>query len=599
VLVASKELVRLEILLWPFRGYRLRRRFLLWLGAPDPDLEALRQARLEQEVTEVIHQISEVREYALSVWHEVAAAKGRLDHISVALANLQEHSRQQDDRIAGVVADVEAFRGRFSALEQHSRLVTDDLSTVKQQVSDLSEDALGLTDEVGGIRQQVTGVTQQVSDLSEHALRLTDEVGGIRQKVTDVGQRVTDVSDHALRLTDEVAGIRQKVTDVGQQVTDVSEHALRLTDEVAGIRQQLTGVRQQVSDVSEHALRLTDEVAGIRQQATGVTQQVSDVSEHTLRLTDEVAGMRQQVMDVTQQVEDVGTHAARVTEQLAEVRQQSIELKAGLYRIGEAYVLLEQSLSALGHEQVNLSQKLGDVETRQSKSDHEFLTNVDTLEELVLSDRARDPEPSFDYVGFERRFRGSEELIRARQEQYVRLFPPGDVVLDIGCGRGEFMELLSESGRWPIGVDLDEGMVRLCREKGLQVEHDHALAFLERCQDNSLGGIFAAQVVEHLPFGYVTHLAEMAYRKLRPGGVLIVETVNPHCPEAMNWFHLDPTHDKPVFPEYLIFLCESKGFSDVHVRYTTPASYAQDKPESERGPRDYGDYAVVGVKALS
>jgi 2-polyprenyl-3-methyl-5-hydroxy-6-metoxy-1,4-benzoquinol methylase len=221
---------------------------------------------------------------------------------------------------------------------------------------------------------------------------------------------------------------------------------------------------------------------------------------------------------------------------------------------------------------------------------------LDDLASHIARWQADNPEPSFDYLGFENRFRGSEALIRERQTAYLEAFPAGGVVLDIGCGRGEFLELLQASGRVPLGIDTEPGMVEYCRQKGLSVEHGHALEYLSGLEDASLDGIFAAQVIEHVSFAYATRWVEVAFQKLRPGGVLIMETVNPHCPEAMGWFFLDPTHLRPIYPEYLQFLYESKGFANVYVRYTTVASYAQDRAEAERGPRDFGDYAVIGVK---
>ena len=107
-------------------------------------------------------------------------------------------------------------------------------------------------------------------------------------------------------------------------------------------------------------------------------------------------------------------------------------------------------------------------------------------------------KPEFDYAGFEERFRGSEEEIKERQRIYVPYFEGRNDVLDIGCGRGEFLELMRESGIQARGVDLDLDMILLCRDKGLDVSVDDAFAYLGALPDDSLGGIFAAQVIEHL-----------------------------------------------------------------------------------------------------
>jgi 2-polyprenyl-3-methyl-5-hydroxy-6-metoxy-1,4-benzoquinol methylase len=138
-------------------------------------------------------------------------------------------------------------------------------------------------------------------------------------------------------------------------------------------------------------------------------------------------------------------------------------------------------------------------------------------------------EPAFDYVGFEDRFRGNEEELKERQRTYLQYFQDKENVLDIGCGRGEFLELLRECGIKARGVDLDLDMVLLCREKGLDVVMDDAFAHLTVLPDDSVGGVFAAQVIEHLHPRRVIELVRLCYRKLVPGGVLILETPNPKC----------------------------------------------------------------------
>ena len=171
------------------------------------------------------------------------------------------------------------------------------------------------------------------------------------------------------------------------------------------------------------------------------------------------------------------------------------------------------------------------------------------------------PGPSFDYFGFEERFRGSEEDIKERQRVYVEFFKDVEPVLDIGCGRGEFLELSSEAGIKAKGVDLDLDMVLYCQEKGLDVVREDAFTYLESIPDTSLGGIFAAQVVEHLEPTRIIELANLCYRKLQLDGMLIFETPNPICLTVFaRSFYMDLSHIRPVHPEAMKFLFESTGF---------------------------------------
>lgn len=172
------------------------------------------------------------------------------------------------------------------------------------------------------------------------------------------------------------------------------------------------------------------------------------------------------------------------------------------------------------------------------------------------------------YVRFEQRFRGSEQQIRDRLRVYFPYFQGQDGVVDLGCGRGEFLQMLGEAGVAATGVDIDPEMVEACRAKGLAGAHGDLLDYLEGLADGSLGGIFSAQVAEHLPAERVARLVTVAHRKLRPEASLVVETLNPESLFVLyRWFWMDPTHVRLIHPETLKFLFESAGFRDVTIRF--------------------------------
>ena len=179
--------------------------------------------------------------------------------------------------------------------------------------------------------------------------------------------------------------------------------------------------------------------------------------------------------------------------------------------------------------------------------------------------------PAAAYVRFEDRHRGTREEIRHRQQAYLDLFAQASPVLDIGCGRGEFLELCRGSGIDARGVDLDAGMVAHCRAAGLDVVEADALATLAALPDGALGGIFCAQVIEHLTPEALIALVRLAHRKLRPGGILLCETPNPACLTVFSGaFYVDLSHVKPIHPEAARFVAEAAGFRDVEIRYVNP-----------------------------
>jgi len=181
------------------------------------------------------------------------------------------------------------------------------------------------------------------------------------------------------------------------------------------------------------------------------------------------------------------------------------------------------------------------------------------------------PLPNFDYFAFERRFRGSPEHVKARQQVYVAYFQGDGPVVDVGCGRGEFLELLREAGIPSRGVDSDAGMVAYCQQRGLEVSQGDLFDLLAAEEDGTLGGIFSAQVIEHLPPHKILELFHLSYQKLAPGGVLLAETINPMCLLALaSHYTIDLSHRQPVHPDTAAFLAESVGFADVQVRYGSP-----------------------------
>ena len=192
------------------------------------------------------------------------------------------------------------------------------------------------------------------------------------------------------------------------------------------------------------------------------------------------------------------------------------------------------------------------------------------------------------YLSFEDYFRGSEDEIRDRQRAYLALLNGRGPVLDIGCGRGEFLDLLREAGIEATGVDIDPAMVQHCRAKGLEnVQVGDAVGYLDGLRDHSLGTVFAAQLIEHLPYSELVRFVRAARHKLVPGGLLVVETVNPHAAQALKNFWIDPTHRHPLFPETVIALCGLTGFAGAYIWHP------QGSGDPDRDRIQQPDYAVV------
>lgn len=175
------------------------------------------------------------------------------------------------------------------------------------------------------------------------------------------------------------------------------------------------------------------------------------------------------------------------------------------------------------------------------------------------------------YVGFEDQFRGSRDVIRARLESYLPAFDGVEPILDVGCGRGEFLDLLKARGIRAAGIDLNHEMAEVCRARGLDVREADVVGHLSSLPDGSLGGIFAAQVVEHLEPAYLLQFLELAFHKLIPGGRLVLETLNPACWVAFFESYIrDITHRWPLHPETLKYLVMASGFTRADIEFRSP-----------------------------
>ena len=287
-------------------------------------------------------------------------------------------------------------------------------------------------------------------------------------------------------------------------------------------------------------------------------------------------------------------HLARVDAELEDLRQQNVRLKLQIVAEIERHSRHRREVA----------------ETLKTLASHVDVQNLSRdVKRLGVTGST---SAAIDYVEFEDRCRGSSESIQHEQERYLSLFPPpsgSGAVVDIGCGRGEMLELLVGAGYTAIGVDMDTNMVELCRSKGLPVVQDDGIHFLEVTEDDSLRGIFCAQVVEHLLTSELERLVELSHRKLVSNGVLVIETINPRSLFSLgNHFFADVSHIRPVHPETLRFICEQIGFGNVELeeRSLHPFMNTIDElPDGEVGTAlkellqsvfGYQDYAIVATK---
>jgi SAM-dependent methyltransferase len=278
--------------------------------------------------------------------------------------------------------------------------------------------------------------------------------------------------------------------------------------------------------------------------------------------------------------------ASQTAARVAGVPTRIEALEAQLRQIDEAGV--PTRIEALEAQLLQI-----DTELRAAPymSDPSLLQTTDTQGRPAIGYRGLGSDGNSNgYAGFEDIFRGPQDFIRERMRPYLDLVRTHEPIVDIGCGRGEFLDLLASEGIHATGVDLDPGMVDICRGKGYEVAAADALDYLGALEDGSLGTVFSAQFIEHLSPADIVEYLRGAQRVLRGDGIFIAETVNPHSIQAFKTFWTDLTHRAPIFPEVAVALCRQAGFERALVVFPSGNG------DLEHDRRSTGEYAVVAWK---
>lgn len=273
---------------------------------------------------------------------------------------------------------------------------------------------------------------------------------------------------------------------------------------------------------------------------------------------------------------------------------------------------LETTLSkAIEEQSVKVESQLSVLNIKLSEREHQkVLIKQKTKDSQTTGLFAENHELDAFYLAFENRFRGTEEEISERLSDYTKIFSQLDTsvkkkpVLDIGCGRGEFLSFAQSLGFTPIGVDLNENMVSEAQKRGFKAIQEDAVSFLSKQKDNSMAVISGFHLVEHIPFEDILTLFSECYRVITPGGFILFETPNPEnvIIGSCN-FYTDPSHLNPIPPHLLQFTAEYQGFSPVNILRLRANVIDTDEnlPKGLDGIVERfsssPDYAIVGYKS--
>jgi SAM-dependent methyltransferase len=244
-------------------------------------------------------------------------------------------------------------------------------------------------------------------------------------------------------------------------------------------------------------------------------------------------------------------------------------------------------------------QSLPETRILEAPLERKTIDAIKITKEFLRGSPVENPEEEF-YITFEQVFRGHEDIVKNRQKKILSYLniPESNkdrIVVDIGCGRGEFLALLKENGIQGVGVEPNNLLVERAVKLGLDVQNSDGLDYMREIQNGMLAGITAFHVIEHLDHSYLKELLETSFEKLADGGFIYLETPNPFCLESLSRFYTDPTHLHPIQPFQLTFLLEYHGFSDPKLIFQEPIP-ARGSLAEERWIQFYQDYGILATK---
>lgn len=250
-----------------------------------------------------------------------------------------------------------------------------------------------------------------------------------------------------------------------------------------------------------------------------------------------------------------------------ELQKKIDELISEYHVLKSKYDSLHTSMTKL-----RVNERLEDVE-KNIRSINNWLGKAD---QVLFHD---DSYSLIDYMDFENYFRGSVDLIKERQSEYLNYFSGCRHIVDIGCGRGEFLTLLKENNINAEGVEIYKPYVDYCRNAGLKVHLESGIDYLNNVSTGSIDGIYMGQVAEHLSVRDLITTIQLAYEKLVNGSYLIMETPNPMTLAIFTHaFYIDPSHNKPVHPYLLQYLAQKAGFHQVSILFLPKSKLPEEFP---------------------
>ncbi|MBN2207938.1 MAG: methyltransferase domain-containing protein [Candidatus Coatesbacteria bacterium] len=471
---------------------------------------------------------------------------------------------------------------RFDALQSHATSLFETLQTSLAETRDHVFGRLDAAEtriesesaRTTAIEMRNDATESQLGRLDERCLKSESRLDGAETGLASLdnryleNQRRSDELEGAVRAADNrFEGNERRLEDLSGQIVSNSQ-AITDTHSFFSLQLEAVDARVEHSQIRQH--ETSDWI-------TKLEERLGDSEEWLGNLAKDLDSSREWVKNLDSQSQKHGEWLLGIESDVKSHSDWLENIEASIKEHADWLSTIAESKEQLSIWTGNLQQTqdshaslLSDLARRQKEIDYQIVFVKRKLEEagpsasavqhgekIIAANRLESGLSEDEYVIFEERFRGDSAILKARQERHLEHFEGCTNVIDIGCGRGEFLELLSQRGINCLGIDSNPEMVRICESRGLEVKEDDLVAFLEAADDGSFDGVFCSQVVEHFSPATVLRICKLIAQKLSPGGAVVVETIDPRSIYALvNSFLLDPSHVSPIHPELLKF-----GFS--------------------------------------
>jgi len=357
---------------------------------------------------------------------------------------------------------------------------------------------------------------------------------------------------------------------------DIQNRAIRyLISGVEEIYRLVVNINEKQHKTQQHIEELEQQLAIAEEKNTRCTELITGQQEALDTLGESYRILQTKVNELDYRlVVNINEKQHKTQQHIEELEQQLAIAEEKNTRCTELITGQQEALDTLGESCRILQTKVNELEMRHDDTDKLSKQTAERFKTAELSGMfasSEDIDTLFPYVEFEDRYRGSEESISEWQEVYLKYFLGRENVLDVGCGRGEFLTLLKDKGVRAKGIDSSEFMVERCRRRDLDVEQADVFAYLEQLEEGALDGVFCSQVVEHFSTQQLLRFISLLSKKVRIGAPVVIETINPgNIVSSSNGFYMDISHIRPVHSATLSFLMEANGFPYQEIHYLHP-----------------------------